>query len=53
VADFGLSRLKGENRMTEGVGFLPFQAPEVFKGEEYSEQAGARPMLYPLYFIIC
>lgn len=39
VADFGLSRLKGENRMTEGVGFLPFQAPEVFKGEEYSEQA--------------
>jgi len=39
----GLSRLRVEDRMTVAVGYLPFQAPEVFKGEEYSEKADGKP----------
>jgi len=39
VADFGLSRLKEEAKMTKAVGYLPYQAPEVFKGDRYTEMA--------------
>ncbi|KAF2074573.1 hypothetical protein CYY_004119 [Polysphondylium violaceum] len=38
VADFGLSREQGFE-MTASVGFLPFQAPEVFIGELYTPKA--------------
>ncbi|EFA76815.1 putative transmembrane protein [Heterostelium album PN500] len=38
VADFGLSREQGFE-MTASVGYLPFQAPEVFIGELYTPKA--------------
>ena len=40
LSDFGLSRVKDElDKMTGNVGFLANIAPEVFKGEKYSEKA--------------
>jgi serine/threonine protein kinase len=40
LGDFGLSRVKDDvNKMTSNVGFLANIAPEVFKGEKYSEKA--------------
>lgn len=40
VCDFGLSRIRKENgEMTAALGCLPYQSPEVFKGEKYSELA--------------
>eukprot|EP01132_Coremiostelium_polycephalum_P007877 gene7877-9696_t len=38
VADFGLSKEQGFE-MTASVGYLPFQAPEVFIGELYTSKA--------------
>lgn len=40
VGDFGLSRIKEENgEMTAQIGCLWYSAPEVFRGETYSEAA--------------
>lgn len=40
IADFGLSRFKEENGVfTQGCGALAFMAPEVYRGEAYSEKA--------------
>lgn len=39
VADFGLSKEGLAEKMTSAVGYLPFQAPEVFIGNSYSEKA--------------
>eukprot|EP01087_Luapelamoeba_hula_P016560 TRINITY_DN5098_c1_g1_i1.p1 TRINITY_DN5098_c1_g1~~TRINITY_DN5098_c1_g1_i1.p1 ORF type:complete len:1182 (+),score=164.99 TRINITY_DN5098_c1_g1_i1:699-4244(+) len=51
VADFGLSRQRGENKMTIAVGFLPYQAPEVFKGEDYTEKADVYSFGMLVWFI--
>jgi serine/threonine protein kinase len=40
VADLGLSRFKEESgKMSHAVGCLPWTAPEVFRGEKYTETA--------------
>lgn len=40
LCDFGLSRIREESgEMTSNLGCLSFQAPEVFRGELYSEKA--------------
>lgn len=39
VADFGLSKIGLNEKMTAAVGYLPFQAPEVFMGNDYTEKA--------------
>jgi serine/threonine protein kinase len=40
VADFGLSKITEDSGdMTTSLGCLPYQAPEVFRGERYSQAA--------------
>jgi len=41
ISDFGLSKIKEDSRgeISSSLGCLPYQAPEVFKGEKYSEPA--------------
>jgi serine/threonine protein kinase len=35
----GLSKIGLNEKMTAAVGYLPFQAPEVFMGNDYTEKA--------------
>eukprot|EP01122_Echinamoeba_exundans_P015392 TRINITY_DN728_c0_g1_i1.p1 TRINITY_DN728_c0_g1~~TRINITY_DN728_c0_g1_i1.p1 ORF type:complete len:721 (-),score=143.90 TRINITY_DN728_c0_g1_i1:2567-4729(-) len=50
LGDFGLSRVKDDvNKMTSNVGFLANIAPEVFKGEKYSEKADVFSFAMILY----
>ncbi|PRP84750.1 hypothetical protein PROFUN_07852 [Planoprotostelium fungivorum] len=40
VCDFGLSRIKEDSgALTMSLGCLPYQAPEVFRGDKYNEKA--------------
>eukprot|EP00002_Diphylleia_rotans_P012917 TRINITY_DN2522_c0_g1_i4.p1 TRINITY_DN2522_c0_g1~~TRINITY_DN2522_c0_g1_i4.p1 ORF type:complete len:1709 (-),score=377.78 TRINITY_DN2522_c0_g1_i4:217-5343(-) len=39
ICDFGLSRVKSNNRTMTKCGTLAYQAPEVLKGERYDERA--------------
>eukprot|EP01119_Soliformovum_irregulare_P002835 TRINITY_DN13093_c0_g1_i1.p1 TRINITY_DN13093_c0_g1~~TRINITY_DN13093_c0_g1_i1.p1 ORF type:complete len:675 (+),score=159.41 TRINITY_DN13093_c0_g1_i1:188-2212(+) len=53
VADFGLSRVREESgEMTTSMGCLPYQAPEVFRGEQYSESADVFSFGIVLYELI-
>ena len=38
LVDFGLARFKAE-AMTSAIGYLPFTAPEAFRGDSYTEKA--------------
>jgi serine/threonine protein kinase len=50
LSDFGLSRHKDDlKKMTSNVGFLANIAPEVFKGEKYSEKADVFSFSIVLY----
>jgi len=39
ISDFGLARLKAENKVMTAVGTMAWTAPEVFLGQQYSEKA--------------
>lgn len=39
IADFGLSKMQDLGEMTHSLGCLPYQSPEVFKGETYTKLA--------------
>ncbi|XP_049850484.1 stress-activated protein kinase alpha-like [Schistocerca gregaria] len=53
ISDFGLSRIRDEmNNMSVLVGFLGVMAPEVFKGEKYSEKADVFSFAMVLYEIL-
>jgi len=53
VADFGLSRVRDDSgEMTTSLGCIPYQAPEVFRGEQYTESADVYSFGMVLYEMV-
>lgn len=52
ISDFGLSRPKYDHKMTMSVGFLGGMAPEVYRGNDYTEKADVFSFAMVVYEII-
>lgn len=52
ISDFGLSRPKNDHKMTMSVGFLGGMAPEVYKGQDYTDKADVFSFAMVVYEII-
>lgn len=52
ISDFGLSRPKHDHKMTMSVGFLGGMAPEVYRGNDYTEKADVFSFAMVLYEIL-
>lgn len=52
ISDFGLSRPKHDHKMTMSVGFLGGMAPEVYRGNDYTEKADVFSFAMVVYEIV-
>lgn len=52
ISDFGLSRPKNDHKMTMSVGFLGGMAPEVYKGQDYTDKADVFSFAMVVYEIV-
>jgi ankyrin repeat protein len=52
ISDFGLSRPKNDHKMTMSVGFLGGMAPEVYRGNDYTEKADVFSFAMVVYELV-